>query len=469
MNLGMVFVSMMLAPGVLAQEAAMYRVGPDHLGRVEGPGRLPKGLAWSFATKGKVRSTPAAAGGMAFFGSDDGRFRAVDLEKGREAWGLDVGGPIPCSPAIAQGLVVFQGRDNVARALDLRTGRTVWTFAGGADLPPRPGDDVGWDFWVSSPCVEGGSVYFGSGSGQVFALDLKSGKRRWAFPTAQRVRSSPAVKDGTVYVGGFDGQVYALDAATGEKRWAFDTGGGIQSSPAVWEGTVFVGSRSASVFALDARTGALRWRRPHPNGSWVLTSPAVAGGKVIVGSSDEQFLQALDAGTGEEVWRVSLRYRVLGSPVVAGGFVYVGTEGAYTYVLDLETGLVAGGLFGAEGPVNGSLALAGGRILVPSDDNTLYAFASEPAAAEAPADPGLLQPFVGRYQLGRSAVTLSLRNGRLAFERGGFPAELCRVGPAGELRVPASGLTGTLGRNAQGEPRIAFRVGEREIVAARIP
>ncbi len=469
MNPTCLFAALVLAPGPLtAQAPAQYRLGPDHLGVAAGPARLPGPVAWTVTTQGKVRSTPALTGGLACFGSDDGRFRAVDLKDGREVWSVDLGAPIPCSPAIAEGRVIVQARDNVVRALEVATGRPLWTFAGGPDLPPRPGDFLGWDFWVSSPCVAGGVVYVGSGDGHIRALDLATGKLRWAFATAQRVRTSPAVKDGLVYAGSFDGRVYALDAATGQERWRFDTGGGLQASPAVWEGTVYVGSRSAAVFALDAQTGALRWRTPHPNGSWVLTAPAIAGGKVLVGSSDEQFLQALDAKTGQERWRTALRYRVLGAPVVAGGLVYAGTEGAYSYALDLETGLVAGAFYAAEGPVNASLALDADRILVPSDDNRLVAYATAPLPGGPPADAALLRALAGTYQLGRRTITLALREGRLAFQRDGFPAELCQVAADGRLDVPASGLQGTFTRDPQGGLRLAFRLGEREVPATRL-
>jgi FOG: WD40-like repeat len=50
------------------------------------------------------------------------------------------------------------------------------------------------------------------------------------------------VADGAVYFGSGDGNLYALDAATGDLRWKFKTGDVVHASPAFVNGVVFVGS-----------------------------------------------------------------------------------------------------------------------------------------------------------------------------------------------------------------------------------
>ena len=447
---------------------SMFRFDPGHSGVAQGPARLPGEQVWSLTTKGKVRSTPMVAGGRAYFGSDDGVFRAVDLRDGKEIWRFETGCEIPCSPAGTQGMVFFQGRDNQLRALDARDGHLVWRYGMGPDLPGRKGDYLGWDYWVSSPTVAGETVYIGGGDGKLHAVDLKTGQARWTFATAQRVRSSPAVAGGRVYVGSFDGHVYAVDAETGKECWKFDTGQGIQSSPAVVDGTVFIGSRSAAVYALDALTGAMKWRKPHPNGSWVLGSPAVTKGKVIVGSSDEQFVHALDARTGEELWRLPVRFRVLGSPVVVDDLIYFGTEGASVYAIDLETGWVVG-TCGTEGPVNASLLPVGDRFLVPSDDNKLHAFKAEPQPPMRPGDAALMEACTGTFALGQNTrFTLSLQKGRLRFEREGFPPSLARITEGGKLLVPADGLEASVLREGGSPAQLVFHLGGKDMPATRL-
>ena len=62
---------------------------------------------WSFATRGKVDSSPAVCAGKAVVGSDDGRLYVVSLSEGRELWSYEIGRPLDSSPAIAAGRIVI--------------------------------------------------------------------------------------------------------------------------------------------------------------------------------------------------------------------------------------------------------------------------------------------------------------------------------------------------------------------------
>ena len=58
----------------------------------------------------------------------------------------------------------------------------------------------------------------------------------------------------------------------------------VYSSPAVADGKVFVGSYDDKVYCLNAATGAFIWS--YTTGNYVDSSPAVADGIVYVGSMD---------------------------------------------------------------------------------------------------------------------------------------------------------------------------------------
>ncbi|HWN86086.1 MAG TPA: PQQ-binding-like beta-propeller repeat protein, partial [Vicinamibacterales bacterium] len=46
-------------------------------------------------------------------------------------------------------------------------------------------------------------------------------KTLWTFRAGEVVESSAAIVDGVVYVGGGDGELFALDLATGKQRWKY--------------------------------------------------------------------------------------------------------------------------------------------------------------------------------------------------------------------------------------------------------
>ncbi len=447
----------------------MFRYDPAHTGVSSARPVVFAGLAWRFQTGGKVRSTPAVADGLAVFGSEDGFLYAADLATGAERWKVKLGGDVSGSPAIAGKEVVVLGPDGVLRALDLQSGATLWTLATGPDLP-FVGDPRAFDLFVSSPTIADGTVYVGSGDGKVYAVDLATGKPRWAHATGHRVRSTPAVADGGVYVGSFDGKVYCLDATTGTERWTFATGDAVQSSPAVVDGVVVFGSRALAVFGLDAKSGHLLWRRHH-SGSWVLGSAAVAGGHAVIGGSDSHLLESLDLRTGVPAWSVDTGARILGSPTIAGNVVLYGAEDFRAHAADLATGLGLSMEF-TEAAVYGSIVLVDGMALVGSDDDHLYAFRTQPATAlPAPPSQELLRAAAGRYRTeSGEEFRLSDQLGRLRIDYAHYPPALANLLPDGSFSCPyLFGIGGRLVReNGQPASALALCFFGQEAEAKRI-
>ncbi len=366
------------------ETAAMFRGGPSHQGvYASAPLAHFGGLQWRVQTGGMVQSSATLHGGTLYIGSGDGRLYALDPATGAQRWAFRTGRAISSTPAVADGLVFAGSRDNTFWAVDAKTGEERWRLETGRDVPFPWGFESG-DLYTSSPLWAEGTVFFGSGDGHVYAVDPRSGTVRWRFATAGRVRSSPAAAGGRVYVGSADGTLYALDAASGREVWRFDTEGHglesgkfgfdrrtIQASPAVADGRVFIGSRDGFLYAVDAVTGRQLWRVDHSM-SWVNTSPAVADSVVFAGSSDERFLQAVDAATGRELWRLATERPVWSSPAVAGAMVYVGDGSGTIYAVDRASGKERW-RYKSGRRIFSSPVIDGGVLYVGNDDGGVYA------------------------------------------------------------------------------------------------
>jgi outer membrane protein assembly factor BamB len=326
-------------------------------------------------------------------GTDDGRLLALGREDGHLRWSYDAGAGVPSSPAVAGGVVYVESRDGAIHAVSATTGRRIWRVSTGPDLPYPWGHESG-ERYFSSPAVAGGLMIVGAGDGDVYALTPATGAIRWRGHTEGRVRGSPAVADGKVVVGSYDGRIYAFALRTGKRLWRYDTEGttlfsgnfgydrrSIQSSPAISDGTVFVGARDGFLYAVDLATGALKWRFDH-HISWIIGSPAVTDGMLYVGSSDAAFLQAVDAGTGQERWRTPLNDIVWSSPVASATHIYVGDGVGRFDVVDRKTGRVVTA-FRTGAAVISSPTVAGHLAFVGSSDGGVYAFrlAADPARA----------------------------------------------------------------------------------------
>jgi hypothetical protein len=86
--------------------------------------------------------------------------------------------------------------------------------------------------------------------------------------------------------------------------WKFQTGDEVWSSPVEAGGLVFFGSDDNFLYAVDANTGQEKWR--FETGDDVRSSAAVVGGIVYFRSFD-QYIYAVEASMGTLVWKVSLK------------------------------------------------------------------------------------------------------------------------------------------------------------------
>jgi len=315
-------------------------------------------VKWVFPTGDRVVSSPTYANGLIYFGGDDGNIYAVDAATGHQIWKHPTGGPVPTSPAIVDGVLYAGSYDGRFYALNARTGVMRWKFSTGGErrfearglhgmLPATQTIPDPFDIYLSSPTVADGVVYFGSGDGNVYALDAASGSLRWKYQTGDVVHASPAVADGVVYIGSWDSYFYAIDARTGALKWRFHGGEdprihnqvGFQSSAAIVGGIVYVGCRDSNLYALDAAAGTQRWKFS-TDLSWVITSPAVHDGKVFFATSDSSLYHVVDAATGKPILRMQDKAYIFSSPAIAGDVVLHGVFNGTLVARDLSSGQV---------------------------------------------------------------------------------------------------------------------------------
>ncbi len=350
-----IVLSILAAAPAMAQSTFHGNNARTGVYETSGPTRLG-GVKWAFKTGGPIVTSPAIADGIVYIASMDGHLHAIDQETGTEKWKFKSRMPIASSPAVAGGLVYFVSSSGALAAIDVATGQPKWVFpteyerkfeAKNLHGYPPAAQTIpdAWDIFTSSPAVANGKVHFGSGDGNVYAVDAVTGVLQWKFPTQDVVHSSPAVVGNVVYIGSWDSRLYAIDADTGQQKWSFQAGVdpvmhnqvGFQSSPAVVDGTVYVGCRDAHVYALDAATGRKKWDYPTSK-SWVIGTPAVRDGTVYVGTSDSARFMAIDAKTGRLRFNFDAKAYMFSSAALAGGLAYVGDHNGRLYAIDTKHG-----------------------------------------------------------------------------------------------------------------------------------
>ena len=368
--------------------AAMYRAYPNRNGTCLNGGIMPTGtLKWvnasSNATIGGMKSSPAVADGVVYIGSNDGNITAWNATTGVMLWSFTTSNAVRSSPAVANGIVYVSSADwspnTNLYALDAATGHEVWNYS----------------IWGegSSPAVVDGVLYITELGGNVYALNAANGELLWTDATyLMGMGSSPAVVNGsvngTVFItgGSFNPDsttVFALKAKDGTMRWQQTYDGHTQSTPAVSGGILFL-TRGYNLTALDPKDGTILWSNvtdTDPTAT-ILSSPAVAGSRVYVGSNDGN-IYALDAATGIKLWNFTTGDAIWSSPAVADGVVYVGSNDDNVYALDAATGAKLWN-YTTGGHVESCPVIDNGTVYVGSDDGNIYAIGSGLSPAPVP-------------------------------------------------------------------------------------
>ena len=239
-------------------------------------------LKWKVQTGDVVHASPAVAHGTLFIGSWDSYFYALDAATGKEKWRFKTGDDpvihnhvgIQSSAAVVDGMVYFGCRDAHLYALDELTGEMKWSF------------DVKGSWVLNSPAVSRGMVYFAtSDSGMLYAVDAKSGAIVFSvsfqgWPTF----SSPAIAGETLYAGSTSGKLNAVDLANRKIAWSFATEASKENGPAFTkpDGSSNYFAAFTSDFYDDMMTGYGKLLTLGP----ILSSPVVANDTIYFGGTD---------------------------------------------------------------------------------------------------------------------------------------------------------------------------------------
>jgi polyvinyl alcohol dehydrogenase (cytochrome) len=372
---------------------------------------------WTFKGASNT-ATPAIVGGVAYFGTWDGKVHALDALTGVKIWETTLPDLIDSSPAISATQVFVSDDNGALHALDRSTGTVQWTM----QVDPHPEAHL----WSSPLYIEAaGLVVVGVASGEeqtqppysfrgsVVGYDAATGTERWRFYTTEGDGSSgpgtavwaTAVADTTrqmVYVGtgnAYEGtagkyvdSMLAIHYDTGMLGWAhqftagdvfsiygnsvgsdFDVGASANMFQSAGKDVLGVSIKSGDYSLLDRETGTPIWTTHISSGSsmgGMIASAAYGEGKVFVASNtfpapQQTVIAALDAQRGNVLWMQTIANGlVYGGVLHANGVVYAGSSSAVISAFDPATGKV---LWKANAPdsIAGGPCISHGVLYVP--------------------------------------------------------------------------------------------------------
>jgi len=274
-------------------------------------------------------------------------------------------------PAVARGRVLVSDYENTSTGevervlcLDEQSGQVLWTFEN-RDVKYR-GLSYGYGP-RATPTVDGDLVFALGAVGDLYCLDVTSGKLLWRVNYQSDLQAklptwgfaaAPVVygKQLICLVGaGSNATVVALDKVTGQETWrsVSSKGGPGYSAPIlIHAGGVdqFIQWHGGAVSSLNPNTGQIYWETPYEGRDMLAATPVRQGNLLFLTAffDGPMMLQlAADKPDARLLWRGNSHSEVktdglhatMATPVIKDGYVYGVCSYGQLRCLDAQTGV----------------------------------------------------------------------------------------------------------------------------------
>ena len=297
--------------------------------------------------------------------------------------------------------------------LDPNTGDILWIHAYPSSLTPHLYEGGP----SATPTIADSNVYTFSKQGMAYCLDVNDGAVLWQsdlvadygmrVPTYGFSGSPYVDANLVIYNAGTHG--LALYAADGTLAWETGTGRAGYSSPVPFDleeqrFVVLMGERTFA--AVQAQTGELLWEHP-----WVtqynanIPDPIVDSNLVFISTGYQEGSALFDVATGQvtELWFQKNMQTWLNTSVLWQGYLYGPNDKDKTLTcLQRDTGWI---MWTQSGFGNGSVMLAGGKLIALSEDGQLSIAEASPT--------GYRELGKGRILTGKCWTVPVLANGKI--------------------------------------------------------
>lgn len=265
----------------------------------------------------------SAHAGMVLLGTLNGEVIALSQGTGDELWREQVSSEILSAPVTDGVYVSVQSIDDHLTVLDAESGEYLWRQEALQPALTLRGS--------ASPLIFRKAVFSGFSNGEAKAFRLENGAPLWstrvAVPKGSTeldrmvdIKAAPLIVGDTIFFVSFQGNVAALDLYTGRARWAKE----LSSYESMTEGfgSIYLTSEESYVSSIDQRTGESNWRQEGFEFRQ-LSAPAAFSNYVVVGDG-EGYIHLLSQVDGRQVGRFKVdSSRIKAQPLVDGELVLV--------------------------------------------------------------------------------------------------------------------------------------------------
>ncbi|MDR2897886.1 MAG: PQQ-binding-like beta-propeller repeat protein [Spirochaetaceae bacterium] len=333
-------------------------------------------------TRAAIRSAILINDGKMFFGNESNEFRALDMKTGEQKWLYMTDAAVKTLPVYENEKVIFHA-ENTLYILNAGDGAEIVKVQAEPDGGRRLSSES-FSFNDSHTAVAEGVAYFAVNSGNIYGVDINTGKIVFEFKTDKPgpVASGVHYYEGKLYFTDAGAQLRCIGSESGEAIFTTLIKDRIFAPMTFDEGKIYLGGRSCLFFCIDANNGEILWssfsadsttwfsggsvviddtvyacvsdehalpsfnkntgefKRIYPTESNSYTMPVLNGKNIVLAASDvysfsQAFIMEFDTNKHYALWQAKIKDSVLSSPALYDGAVYFGSDSGKIYKITL--------------------------------------------------------------------------------------------------------------------------------------
>ena len=200
-------------------------------------------LLWKYESDNYVNGTAAIYNGKAYFGGCDGHVHIVDIASGKPVNKIEVATYVAGTVAMVNNPAYVGDYDGQVSAVDVSKGEVVWQWTNQSNSLP----------FIASPSVIKNYVVIGSRDKHLYCFNSKDGTLKWKYNSGSRIDASTIIYDNKVLAVNMRGDIFVLDMETGKPVWQYETGSPTTGNPALTKNNMAILADNGTMFFFECK------------------------------------------------------------------------------------------------------------------------------------------------------------------------------------------------------------------------
>ena len=188
---------------------------------------------WAFRIEAPLRCAPSIFQGHVMLSGCDSKLHVVNIANGESAGSTELGSQTGCTAAIQNKKAFFgteEGRFVAIDLSDITAPKQAWDYR-----DPKRGQGIR----IAAAVDAGHAVYSNQGKG-IYCLNPTDGELIWDSRSRSRIESSPVIIGDRVAILTTRGRAQLLSLVDGEVVWEYEAGGSYLASPLAMDGKLIL-------------------------------------------------------------------------------------------------------------------------------------------------------------------------------------------------------------------------------------